>query len=133
MKIAPVFLCLLASTAACSAVARQAASANTRILDVGDLRTEQIQPLDRQHTVVLLEGGILEEHGPYLPAGTVWQRWWTDTAGGNSLSQTAREALPYASLCVRIRSLTAPADCDRTVIRRAQNLETHRGLRTQTE
>src|SRR5262249_14125353 len=42
--------------------------ATARILDVGDLNTEQIQALDRAHTVVLLEGGILEEHGPYLPS-----------------------------------------------------------------
>jgi len=35
---------------------------------VGELSTEQIQSLDRRRTVVLLEGGILEEHGPYLPS-----------------------------------------------------------------
>jgi len=70
MKTAAVFLCLLASIAACSAVVRQSTSASTQILDVGDLRTEQIQALDRQHTVVLLEGGILEEHGPYLPSSS---------------------------------------------------------------
>jgi creatinine amidohydrolase/Fe(II)-dependent formamide hydrolase-like protein len=37
-------------------------------LDIGDLNTDQIQALDRTRTVVLLEGGILEEHGPYLPS-----------------------------------------------------------------
>jgi creatinine amidohydrolase/Fe(II)-dependent formamide hydrolase-like protein len=37
---------------------------------VAELNTSQIRALDRQKTVVLLPGGILEEHGPYLPAGT---------------------------------------------------------------
>ena len=40
------------------------------ILDVGDLNTTQIRALDRSRTVVLFVGGMLEEHGPYLPAFT---------------------------------------------------------------
>lgn len=35
-----------------------------------DLNTTQIRGLDRAKTVVILTGGMLEEHGPYLPAGT---------------------------------------------------------------
>src|SRR5215467_2493425 len=42
-------------------------SAN-RILDVASLTTEQIKALDRSRTVALMPGGILEEHGPYLPS-----------------------------------------------------------------
>ena len=38
-----------------------------QILDVRDLNTAQIEKLDRQRTVVILQGGILEEHGPFLP------------------------------------------------------------------
>jgi hypothetical protein len=30
------------------------------------MNTRQIQALDRQRTVVVIPGGILEEHGPYL-------------------------------------------------------------------
>ena len=41
--------------------------ATAQIYDVRDLNTDQIRSLDRQHTVVVLEGGIIEEHGPYLP------------------------------------------------------------------
>jgi creatinine amidohydrolase/Fe(II)-dependent formamide hydrolase-like protein len=41
-----------------------------QILQVGDLNTRQIGALDRAKTVVLLQGGMLEEHGPYLPAFT---------------------------------------------------------------
>ena len=44
--------------------------ASAQIVRVGDLNTTQIRALDRSKTVVLLTGGMLEEHGPYLPAGT---------------------------------------------------------------
>lgn len=43
---------------------------SAQVLNVGDLNTRQIAALDRATTVVLLQGGMLEEHGPYLPAFT---------------------------------------------------------------
>jgi creatinine amidohydrolase/Fe(II)-dependent formamide hydrolase-like protein len=41
-----------------------------QVLRVADLNTRQITALDRAKTVVLLQGGMLEEHGPYLPSFT---------------------------------------------------------------
>lgn len=41
-----------------------------QVLQVGDLNTRQIRALDRAKTVVILQGGMLEEHGPFLPAFT---------------------------------------------------------------
>lgn len=41
-----------------------------QIYYVQDMSTTQIDSLDRDKTVVLLPGGILEEHGPYLPCFT---------------------------------------------------------------
>ena len=41
---------------------------SAQILDVRELNSVEIQRLDREHTAVLLQGGILEEHGPYLPS-----------------------------------------------------------------
>jgi creatinine amidohydrolase/Fe(II)-dependent formamide hydrolase-like protein len=38
-----------------------------QVFDVRDLNVSQIRSLDRDKTVVILQGGILEEHGPYLP------------------------------------------------------------------
>ena len=38
-----------------------------QILDLRDLNVNDIRALDRQRTAVILQGGILEEHGPYLP------------------------------------------------------------------
>ena len=40
------------------------------IYHVEKMNTTQIRALDRNRTAVLLPGGILEEHGPYLPAYT---------------------------------------------------------------
>jgi hypothetical protein len=41
-----------------------------QIYHVKEMNTEQIRALDREKTVVLIPGGILEEHGPYLPSFT---------------------------------------------------------------
>ena len=45
-------------------------SVSAQVVRVGDLNTRQIRDLDRNRTVVFLQGGMLEEHGPYLPAFT---------------------------------------------------------------
>ncbi len=41
-----------------------------QILDVRELSVRDIQKLDHEKTIVILRGGILEQHGPYLPAFT---------------------------------------------------------------
>jgi len=46
------------------------ASAHAEMLRLADLNAPQLRALDRSKTVVLLTGGMLEEHGPYLPAST---------------------------------------------------------------
>lgn len=44
------------------------AAGPTGIHRVAEMNTEQIRALDREKTVVVLPGGILEQHGPYLPS-----------------------------------------------------------------
>lgn len=44
--------------------------AHAQILHFSDLNTRDFVKLDRNKTVVMIPGGILEEHGPYLPSGT---------------------------------------------------------------
>ena len=65
---------LLAAAALTAGVATAAAAAEPERLSVpvkvGDLNTRQIAALDRAKTVAVLQGGMLEEHGPYLPAFT---------------------------------------------------------------
>ncbi len=46
------------------------ASATAQILQMAELNAEQVRGLDRTKSVVLIPGGILEEHGPYMPSYT---------------------------------------------------------------
>ena len=39
-----------------------------QVFRIAEMNTRQIQVLNLQKTVVLIPGGILEEHGPYLPS-----------------------------------------------------------------
>ena len=55
--------------------------ASINILLLKELNTSQIGSLDKKKTAVLIPGGILEEHGPYLPSFTdgYWNEKLTDT------------------------------------------------------
>lgn len=43
---------------------------SAQVLKLAELNTEQIRALDKGKTIVLIPGGILEEHGPFLPSFT---------------------------------------------------------------
>lgn len=45
-------------------------AASGQIYHVAQMNTDQIRALDKQKTVVILTGGILEQHGPHLPSFT---------------------------------------------------------------
>ena len=49
-------------------LALSASTVQAGVLKVAELNTLQIRELDRSRTAVILPGGILEEHGPYLPS-----------------------------------------------------------------
>lgn len=58
-------------------------STEAQVYRLAELRTDQIGALDREKTVILMPGGILEEHGPYLPSyadGYVSERLTADLA-----------------------------------------------------
>ena len=65
MRIVSHLACLLLMV-----LAVLATQVSAQIYHVKDMTTEQIRVLDRDKTVVLLPGGILEQHGPYLPSFT---------------------------------------------------------------
>lgn len=52
-----------------------------KILFVSELTSEKIRLLNKEKTIVLLTGGILEQHGPYLPvfADGFWNEKFRDT------------------------------------------------------
>jgi creatinine amidohydrolase len=58
-----------------------AGTAAAQIYRVAEMNVDQISALDKQKTVVLLPGGILEQHGPYLPSGsdTLMNAWLTQS------------------------------------------------------
>lgn len=60
--------------------------AAAQIHHVAEMNTEQIRALDRDRTVVLLPGGILEEHGPYLPS-------YSDGYSNEHLTETLARAV----------------------------------------
>ena len=41
--------------------------AQAQVYQMAEMNAEQIRALDRDRTVLVIPGGILEEHGPYLP------------------------------------------------------------------
>jgi creatinine amidohydrolase/Fe(II)-dependent formamide hydrolase-like protein len=47
-----------------------ASAVKAQIYRIAELNTEQIKSLNKEKTVVILTGGILEEHGPFLPTFT---------------------------------------------------------------
>jgi creatinine amidohydrolase/Fe(II)-dependent formamide hydrolase-like protein len=51
-----------------------------QVLRVAELTAEEIRALDRDRTAVILPGGVLEQHGPYLPSYTdgYMNEWWTE-------------------------------------------------------
>lgn len=61
-------------------------SASAQIHRVAEMNSEQIRALDRERTVVLLPGGILEQHGPYLPS-------FADGYLSERVTQTIAEAI----------------------------------------
>jgi len=54
-----------------------------RVYRLAEMTTDQIRALDRDRTVMLIPGGIMEEHGPYLPSysdGYQNERYTADVA-----------------------------------------------------
>jgi len=41
-----------------------------QVLSVAELSSRELQGLDRKRTVIIIPGGIFEQHGPYLPSFT---------------------------------------------------------------
>lgn len=60
--------------------------ARAQVLRVAELNTSQIRALDRARTAVILPGGILEQHGPYLPS-------YTDGYGNERITRILAEGI----------------------------------------
>jgi creatinine amidohydrolase/Fe(II)-dependent formamide hydrolase-like protein len=71
-----------------------------RIFQLKEMNTQQIQALDKNKTVVLIPGGILEEHGPYLPsyADGYWNEKLTDTIAQTVSARGNWQVLVFPSI-----------------------------------
>lgn len=81
MKKHTVSVCLIVFALGCAV-----SSTVAQVVRVVEMKTGEIRALDRSKTVVLLPGGILEEHGPYLPA-------YTDGVLSERLTQELAQAI----------------------------------------
>ena len=80
-----------------------ATAASAQVLHVADLNTREIRALDRDKTVVFLQGGMLEEHGPYLPAftdGYLSERLTAEVASGVVAAKPGWKALLFPPVSV---------------------------------
>ena len=97
-----VLTTLLAAGALAPALSAQG-PAPSSVVRLGDLNTRQIRALDRDKTVVFLQGGMLEEHGPYLPAftdGILSERLTLEVASGVAAKKPDWTALLFPPVSV---------------------------------
>jgi hypothetical protein len=86
--------------------------ASAQVVKVAELNTRQIRALDRDRTVVFLQGGMLEEHGPYLPAftdGILSERLTVEVARASRTSRAGPHSCFRRSLSVRADTTDRPA------------------------
>lgn len=70
------------------------------IFRLKELNTTQIGSFDKSRIVVLIPGGILEEHGPYLPSFTdgYWNEKLTDTIAKAIAARMDRDVLIFPTI-----------------------------------
>lgn len=71
--------------------------ASEKVFRIDELTTNQIDALNKDKVIVLLVGGILEQHGPFLPTFTdgYWNETFADTLALNIAIRTGREVLIF--------------------------------------
>lgn len=74
--------------------------ADAQIYRVAQMNTEQIRALDKQRTVVILTGGMLEEHGPHLPtyADGYSNEWLTQKLAEAIVSRPGMSVLVFPTI-----------------------------------
>ncbi|MDQ3283525.1 MAG: creatininase family protein [Acidobacteriota bacterium] len=76
------------------------ATAAAQIFRVAQMNTEQIRALDKQRTVVILTGGILEQHGPHLPSfmDGYSNEWLSQRLADAIVERTGRPVLMFPTI-----------------------------------
>lgn len=79
---------------------RASKSKEQRIYFVSELTSDKIKSFDKENTIVLLTGAILEEHGPYLPIFTdgYWNEKFRDTLAKTIAVRSDKNVLIFPTI-----------------------------------
>jgi creatinine amidohydrolase len=97
-------LCFFAVMAVCFSCRpktnEQVSADQNKIRLLKEMNTVQLAALDKNKTVVIITGGILEQHGPYLPSFTdgYWNEKLTDTLAKAITQKTNRDVLIFPTI-----------------------------------
>jgi creatinine amidohydrolase/Fe(II)-dependent formamide hydrolase-like protein len=82
------------------AVVHSIADVSAQVYRVAQMNTEQIRSLDRARTVVILTGGILEQHGPHLPSFTdgYSNEWLSQRLADEVVERTGMSVLMFPTI-----------------------------------
>ena len=81
-------------------------NASGQILQVAGLSVRDIEQLDRDQTVVIMPGGLFEEHGPYLPSLTdgYLNEWLADRTAEAILAARGGTVLKFPTIPLGVGS-----------------------------
>jgi creatinine amidohydrolase/Fe(II)-dependent formamide hydrolase-like protein len=76
------------------------------ILTVSEMSVRDLERLDRDETVVIIPGGIFEEHGPYLPSFTdgYFNQWLADRTAEAILAERGGTVLKFPMIPLGVGS-----------------------------
>ncbi len=88
------------ATIAAAMILGFAGASAAQVRRLAEMNTEEIRSLDRAKTAVLIPGGILEEHGPYLPsfADGYWNEWLTQRLAEGIVARPGWTALVFPTI-----------------------------------
>jgi creatinine amidohydrolase/Fe(II)-dependent formamide hydrolase-like protein len=75
-------------------------AAPAQVFKVDEMNASQLASLDKNHTAVILVGGIIEQHGPHLPSGTdtMMNEWWARTLAEAIAKRPGWKALVFPTI-----------------------------------
>ncbi len=83
-----------------------AVHSEAQILNVAELSVRDIEQLDRDQTVVIMPGGIFEQHGPYLPSFTdgYLNEWLADRTAEAIIAEHGGTVLKFPQIPLGVGS-----------------------------
>jgi creatinine amidohydrolase/Fe(II)-dependent formamide hydrolase-like protein len=74
--------------------------ATGQIYKLAELNAKQIEALPRDKTVIIMPGGVMEQHGPYLPSFSdgYMNEWWSERLAQQVASQPGWAAVLFPTI-----------------------------------